>query len=277
MANECAELPGVRRLARPLYRRLFQRPYLNGFEYYGRYDSYAQALADAPSTLPASYDIAQAGDLYLGRHDRIRISDYPVVYWLSQLFASGSRSVFDLGGHIGVSYYGFARYLRYPPDMRWTVNDTDSTVAAGRAWASEHDQRGQLAFADSAAGSDGHDVLLSSGALQYLDYTLADLLRGLRAPPPHILVNLTPMHPQRGYFTLQHIGIAICPYRVMAVPEFVASMQALGYEVADAWESYERHLRVPFEPECSIDCYRGFYFRKGAESSPPATDSATGA
>ena len=105
-------------------------------------------------------------------------------------------------------------------------------------------------------------MLITCGALQYLDYTLPELLGRLPSPPTHVLVNLTPVHPRRGYITLQNIGKAVLPYRVMARPEFVAQMADLGYSLEDQWQSKERHLRVPFEPDCTLDHYAGFYFRR---------------
>lgn len=271
IANEAAELPVIRWLAKPIYRKLFRRPDLEGYVYYGRYESYSEALADAPPALPASYDVQAAGRMYVDRHQKIRVSDYPLVYWLQRQFDAGQRTVFDLGGHIGVSYYGFEKYMDYPADMRWVVHDTPSTVAAGRAWALRHDPSRRLSFADSPDAANGCDVLITSGALQYLDYTLPELLERLPDPPAHVLINQTPMHPETSYFTLQNISIANCPYRVMAVPEFISAMQALGYELQEQWESYERQLRVPFEPDCTVDCYRGFYLQKpgGASARQP--------
>jgi putative methyltransferase (TIGR04325 family) len=84
-------------------------------------------------------------------------------------------------------------------------------------------------------------------------------------PPGRVIVNLVPMHPERAYFTLQNLGIAICPYRVMCLPAFVDEMAALGYELRDRWELPERHIRVPFERWASIDAYHGMYFAR-----PPA-------
>lgn len=86
-------------------------------------------------------------------------------------------------------------------------------MAAGREWALQHDPERRLSFADSRDAADGTQLLLSTGALQYLDYSLPEFLQRLQRPPPHVLVNLTPMHPSRGYFTLQNLGIAIWPYR----------------------------------------------------------------
>ena len=260
IAIETGQLPGMRVLAKPIYRRLFQRPYQPEAAYYGVYDSYASALADVPPTLPASYDVEASGRMYRNQLDQIRVSDYPAVHWLSRLFAGGQRQVMDLGGHIGLSYYGFRRYLDYPPQLRWLVHDVAAVVVAGRDWAEKHDPEKRLAFTGNRHDADGCDVLYSSGALQYLDYTLTDLLGELQRPPPHVLINMVPMHPSRGYFTLQNIGFAICPYRVAAVPDFVASMQAIGYEVVDRWASFERNLQIPFATQCDIACYHGFYF-----------------
>lgn len=265
IAREASELPVLRMLSRPIRRRLFRRPYRNDNDYHGHYRTFAEAQAAARAlstqSLPATYDTQAAGRMYRDHLQRIRVSDYPLVYWLRRLLADGARRIFDLGGHVGVSYYGFRPYLDYPTDMAWTVHDVPAVMAAGRKRAGEHDATRQLAFANSAQDASGCDVLLSTGTLQYLDYTLPELLRQLPDKPAHILVNLTPMHPTRGFFTLQNLSIAICPYRVMSVTEFVSGMQATGYRLVDQWQSFERSLQVPFEPECVVDGYYGFYFR----------------
>lgn len=268
MAIEAAQLPGLRWLARPVYRRMFQQPYHSHACYYGVYDSYSAAMADAPATLPATYDLEASGRMYRSHLDQIKVSDYPAVHWISRLLATGNRHVFDLGGHIGLSYYGFGRYLEYPDDLRWVVHDVPAVASAGRDWAAEHDDAGRLAFTDSRYDADGADILFSSGVLQYLDYTLPQLLQQLENPPAHVLVNIVPMHPSRSFFTLQNIGFAICPYRITAIPEFVAGMQALGYSIVDQWQSYERKLEVPFTAACNIDCYQGFFFLRNPDSPP---------
>lgn len=261
-----ARFPPTRPLARSLHRRQFQRPFGDHNLYYGVYESYAAARSAAQalstSTLPASYDIEAAGRIYRSHLDGIRVSDYPLVHWLSRLFAKGQARVFDLGGNIGVTYYAFQRYLEYPAELAWCVHDLPTVVAAGRKWAQGHDERHSLGFDESPRGASGHDVLVCTGALQYLEYTLPELLQSLPQPPPHVLINLTPVHEERGFFTLQNLSIAICPYRVMARRELIAGMNALGYEAIDQWRSFERRLDVPFEPECAIDHYSGGYFRR---------------
>lgn len=263
IANETAELPGVRWVTQPLYRKIFRQRHRSGNSYFGIFQTYEAAKAAAPPAFPSTYDFADAGKMYHDQHDKIRVSDYPLVYWLQRLLDQGERRIFDLGGHIGVSYYGFGRYLKYPTDMRWQVHDVPAVMEAGRQWAAEHDPGKSLHFAASRDEAEGSDVLMTSGALQYLEYTLPDMLATLRSKPRHVLVNLVPMHPTRSYFTLQNIGKAVLPYRVMAVPEFIAAMEALGYVKQDEWHSAERHLRVPFEPAYDVEDYSGFHFRLG--------------
>ncbi|WP_341727213.1 TIGR04325 family methyltransferase [Pseudoxanthomonas putridarboris] len=266
MAREAMELPGVRQVARPLYRRYFRRPYRHGNLYYGVFDSYAQALQQARAfssrELPPSYDVEAASRMYRAQLHRLRACDYPVMFWLEQALAQGARRVFDLGGHIGLAYYGFGRYLALPADLEWRVHDLPHVMAAGNEWAREHDPQRRLRFCDDAEQADGSDLLISSGALQYLDYGLAELLSRLRRPPPHVLFNLTPMHPTDRYFTLQNLGIAVCPYRIEGIARMIADMKEVGYAVRDRWDLPERHVRIPFQPGHDIDRYYGFYFQR---------------
>lgn len=251
--------------ARSIYRRRFRQPFGEGHLYYGVYTSHAQAQAEAERlasrSLPASYDLEAAGRIYRSHLDKIRVSDYPLVYWLGRIFTAGARSVFDLGGNIGVTYYAFERYLDYPPDLRWTVHDLPHAMAAGEKWARTHDAPRRLRFSDTVETAAEHDVLVSTGALQYLPYSLPELIDRLQPKPPHLLINLTPMHEEREFFTLQNLGIAICPYRVGSIPRLLEAMQTRGYTLVDRWISHERRLEVPFHPQARVDGYSGFHFK----------------
>src|SRR3546814_16851518 len=119
---------------------------------------------------------------------------------------------------------------------------------------------GSSDLTDSVEHADGQYILLSTRALQYLDYTLPELLQRLRRKPRHVLVNLTPIHPDRSFFTLQNLSISICPYRVMSVQEFNEGMQSVGYRVVDHWPSPDRHLRVTFEHRSHVERYHGSHF-----------------
>jgi len=273
IAHAAAELPILRWLAEPIYRYQFLRFRRPGNACFGVFGTYAEAHALAKSLHgPATYDLAEAGRLYRERLERVVASDYPSIYWLSRLLAAGERRIFDLGGHIGISYYGFSRYIEYPADLQWLVHDLPAIADAGRSHAVLHDPKRRLAFSAGPDAADGCDILFTSGALQYLDYTLPDLLRRLQQRPSHILVNLVPMHPDRSFFTLQNIRIAICPYRVAAVPEFIAGMESMGYDLIDHWQSRERNLRVPFRHGYEVDSYHGFYFANATRPGSRTTE-----
>lgn len=253
-------------IARRLYLRRFRRPFGDDNSYYGIYRSFAEAAEAASglssNALPATYDVQAAGRAYRNQLSAIRVSDYPLLYWVSRLTEAGARNVFDLGGNIGVTYYGFGHYIDYPRDLRWQVHDVPVVMATGRKWAAEHDEARRLSFAEAPEMASSADILISTGALQYLEYTLPGLVQRLDRKPRHVLVNLTPIHPSRSYFTLQNMGFAICPYRIMSRDELVDGMQAQGYRLVDEWHSKERHLEVPFEPGYGIDNYSGFCFQR---------------
>ena len=66
IANEAAELPGLRILGEPLYRRMFNRPSRDGNAYFGKYASYAEAKAATPPALPSTYAYADTSGMYRG-------------------------------------------------------------------------------------------------------------------------------------------------------------------------------------------------------------------
>ena len=62
--------------------------------------------------------------MFGGAHllEQVNPRDYPLLFWFSELFREGATSVFDFGGHIGVKYYAFQRYLPYPDNLRWVAS-----------------------------------------------------------------------------------------------------------------------------------------------------------
>ncbi|HEU4778286.1 MAG TPA: TIGR04325 family methyltransferase [Steroidobacteraceae bacterium] len=228
--------------------------------YRGVFKTFEEAQASAPQGKPLGYDNPAAADLYLERTRRIYPSDYPVVYWLDRLFRSGLRTVFDFGGHIGLGYYAYRKYVTYPEGMRWTVHDVPAVMARGRELSQGMDPERRLSFADGVAAADGYDVFFSAGALQYLPTTLAEMLAPLARKPRALVLNLAPLHPAESFYTLQSIGAAFCPYRVLQFGAFVKSLTQLGYVQRDAWENPDKRCTIAFEPGHSIDRYYGFTF-----------------
>jgi putative methyltransferase (TIGR04325 family) len=252
----------LRRMRIRRYERYFAegKPFL---AHRGIYTSYAEAAASAPSTQPVGYDNDAAPVVHDFRIRHVWPSDYPALFWLGRSFLDRCKRVFDLGGNVGVSYYSFERFIPYPADLRWLVCDVPSTVKEGRQLAEERDPHGRLTFTTSADEGTGFDLWLACGVLQYLPQPLHEILGGLAEKPPRLLVNSVALHPERSFFTLQNIeGNVFVPYRVSKRDEFVAGLEALGYQVVDRWDVVEKRCTIPFAPEHSVDRFQGFYLER---------------
>lgn len=243
--------------ARELRRELMFPKIINGVR--GVYKSFAEANKAVPAAGKQGYDTEQHASMYDYRIDQLFIHDYAVLFWLSQAQAQ-LKTVFDLGGHTGVLYYGMKDRLKLPDTVRWLVQDVPTTVARGREMASS---RGcpALQFTTEWEDGDGCDVLLASGVLQYLDWDIAERLGTWKRQPRHIIVNNTPLYDGADYITLQNTGISYNPYRVFNRAGLVSALERHGYVLRDSWRT-ERSLEVPLHPERRVDSYQGFVMEK---------------
>ncbi len=228
----------------------------------GVFDSYALAAANAPPHLPLGYDHAGPAGMYRDHLASVTASDYPIMLWLQNALADGALNIFDLGGHIGLAYYVYQRYMSFPKNLSWTVNDVAAVVSAGKREALELDPARQLHFTERFDEANGCDVLFTAGCLQYLENTLADLIASLTRPPPWLLVNLLPLHERLSYWTVQSIRTAYCPYRIQQSQTFFSDVERLGYRLVDRWENLDKDCWIAFEPEYSLDRYYGAAFKK---------------
>ena len=245
----------------PLSRAAYERRFAGNRDenlFRGIFASADAAAASAPPTRPLGYDNADAASMY-GIRTRPDTHDYPALFWLGRAIADGALRVFDVGGHVGVKYYAFRDALRYPPQLRWTVCDVPAVVENGRRIARERGVDAQLGFTGDHDALDGCDVLFASGVLQYLPMSLPEWLQRLRSPPRRIVVNQSPLHPEREFFTLNSIGTGFCPYRVIHEASLVRGLGELGYRVADRWTNTGKSLRIPFEDGYDVPDYRGLY------------------
>lgn len=255
-------LPGLG----PLQRRRFDKRFEQG-EFAGLcrgvFANHGEAAAAAPKSLPLGYDHDGPAAMYRDRLKQIFPSDYPMLYWLGQAFANNATTVFDLGGHVGVSYYAYKRYLTYPDRLTWQVNDVPAVNSLGRELAQMLDDSGVISFTDEFAGATESDILFTSGCLQYLEQTLAQKIAGLPRRPEWLLINLLPLHESAEFWTVQNIETAFCPYRIQRSAPFFEAIKALGYRELDRWENPEKHCEIAFDPVHSLDTYLGAAFRLG--------------
>jgi putative methyltransferase (TIGR04325 family) len=258
-------LPGIDQWRRARYDQQF-RSASEAHLFRGIYDSFDEAEADAPPGKPISYDNPQAARMYLRRLQADQY-DYPAFFWLNRSFEQGMRSVFDVGGSVGIKYFAYGQLAPLPDNVRWLVQDMPAVAEEGRRFAAQRGATAQLHFTDCFADGSGCDVLYASGSLQYLPRTLASLLDELDVKPRRIVVNTAAIHPTKAYFTLNNIGAAFCAYRVQAREVFLREVQEAGYVLRDEWQNAAKPLRLPFTEGYDLQHYAGFCFDRAVTSA----------
>jgi putative methyltransferase (TIGR04325 family) len=237
------------------YEQSFRRRPPNKFR--GVFRTFEEAEASLPSGERLGYDHDVMGGMYRARMDRACESDYGPLFWLRGIVDSKTH-FFDFGGHVGVSYYGWRRYLDYPAGMCWTVYEVPAIVRAGRELACERSTEG-LRFTSDLADGRECNVFLAAGSLQYVDLSVADILDRMGARPPHMIVSKLPLYDGETFVTVQSTGRAFHPYRIENRAEFLAGVAALGYRVVDEWQNREQHCEIPFTRGRNVDAYSGYY------------------
>lgn len=188
-----------------------------------------------------------------------RPSDYPVLYHLSRLSLDGLR-VFDLGGTTGGTFHLYDRHLAFPTNFRWTVGDLPATIKQGRALAHEKNES-RLQFSSSNEDASGHDVLLISGTLHYLEDELCDYVARLSSLPRHIFINRTPLVNASNAATVQYVDGVMVACRLLNRNDLITGMQRIGYRLEDQWQVLEFSIPLPFNPEYWVREYSGLYFK----------------
>ncbi len=253
-------LPVVGHVLEADYARSFARRPPNCFR--GVYATFADAEASIPPGERVGYDHAELAGLYRHRMERANQSDYAVLFWLKGILDARSF-VFDFGGHVGVSYHGWRSYLDYPPGLRWLVHDVPAIVKVGAELARERPSAG-LEFTSTISDARGCTILLSAGALQYVDLSLTQLIAEVGSRPAHLIINKLPVYDGEPFVTVQSTGRAFHPYRIYNRAAVVAEAAALGYRLVDEWQNREQHCEIPFTAGRDIDAYTGYYFVRSA-------------
>jgi putative methyltransferase (TIGR04325 family) len=255
------ELPPVRALRKVRFERAFAKGTPGVALHRGIYRSFAEARAAAPKTMPSSYDNETSPRMYEERLSRVYPSDYPVLFWLRSFWPE-VRRVLDFGGHVGIAFHAYQKYLTYPADLSWTVLDVPAVVAAGEKLAAERGEK-RLAFTRSLAAAEGVDLFLAAGSLQFVEEPLWKMIGGLQHRPRHVIVNRSPMVDGESFVTLHNNGNAVSPYQVFDRAEVAASMSALGYRLVDSWSNCDPGVacHIAFRPDKSVSAYTGMYFR----------------
>jgi putative methyltransferase (TIGR04325 family) len=271
-----AAIPGARRTVRTVrqWRQdRAEREYRNRFAgdcygcFWGVFNSSDEATRLAPETKPvggndpevaATHRVEFEERNWEGRRGLLNSYDYPVMFWLSQLLQDEStRMVFDFGGSVGVHFYAYGSKLCFPPDLRWTVCELPAIAEAGRQVAAE--QEAELFFTSKFEDADGQHLLLASGSVQSVE-DLGEMLRSLRRPPEHLVINRLPLYDGPRFVTLQNAGSVFSPQYVFNRDEFVGSLNAAGYELIDVWDDLVDACIIPFH--VTVAPYQGLYLKR---------------
>ncbi len=258
-------IPVVGQVLERDYARSFARRPANRFR--GVYATFAEAEASVSPGARVGYDHAELAGMYRHRIEKANQSDYAVLFWLKSILDEHSF-VFDLGGHVGVSYHGWRKYLGYRPGMRWLVHDVPAIVKVGAELAQARPSAG-LEFTSDLTAAHGCAIFLAAGSLQYVEESLPALLARIGSLPSHLIVNKMPMYDGETFVTVQSTGRAFHAYRIYNRAAFVAEVTALGYRVVDDWSNREQHCEIPFTRGRDIDAYSGYYFVRDESTSLP--------
>lgn len=228
-----------------------------GHVYRGLYSSYAEAERAIPAGALKGFSHDSVVEVFQGGESHWKFHDYPVAFWLREVFNS-EHVIFDLGGGWGQTYYAYAGHLEYPENLHWTVCDVEAFALRGAKIAFERSAK-HLHFTTSRNDADGCGAFVTGGTLHYLEEGLPEILGRLNTKPRHVIVNRVPFYDGPSYYTVQRMHCSYAVNKVMNRKQFLDGMEALGYRLGDAWDQ-PRSLNVIFHPERSVTSYSGFYF-----------------
>jgi putative methyltransferase (TIGR04325 family) len=222
------------------------------------FPTFAQAAAAIAGYEGSGHSNSRYLAVKIPEAEKPRPGDYAALFHIQSVF-SHIRNVFDLGGSVGNLFYCYSQYLHMPGDFAWTVCDLVETNKLGRQLAhSRNEQR--LRFTDQPADADGTDLLIISGALQYFEEPLSELLARFVFKPRYVLINRSPLVDFPALATIQDGGT----YRLVCMlhnrTELIRGLESLGYELQDSWEIHNRSLIIPCYPDQSARSYSGLFF-----------------
>jgi putative methyltransferase (TIGR04325 family) len=100
-----------------------------------------------------------------------------------------------------------------------------------------------LSFYEHVEETEACDALLCSGSLQYVDWSIEDLIGRLPRKPYMIFLNKVPVSASEGFFTLETF-VKTLPCRIFGPNELEAARQHLGYKLAASWPITNRDFVV---------------------------------
>lgn len=241
----------------PLLKLIFKTPWI------GMYPSFSAAMAAIPPQSDIGYNQKKTQEVFSSYPvDRMRPADYPILLHLRLLMKPGGRLV-DLGGNIGMACYTAQKYYDLPSDFEWVLCDVPKVIETAKEVAAREGVKSRfLRYTTDLRGAGPCDIFFSSGALQYIEQQLPELLAQLPKLPQHVLINRIPVWDRKAIATLNDLDFCISAYHVFNRGAFISSMEAIGYRLADMWPCPESTFSIRFRPHVRLNAYQGFYFTR---------------
>jgi putative methyltransferase (TIGR04325 family) len=212
--------------------------------FYGIFNSLAEAKKCIGPGRPNSYGAVELTENDIDSYMQIHLFDYPVIMNLLMM-KNQIKSLIDFGGHIGVKYYAYKRLIPNIDEIIWKVVDFQSCIERGRIEALRRGAK-NLFFQSNILEAGESDVLLISGAIQYVTTSIGDLLDSMACFPRFIIINKLPVHFGPDYYTIENFGNTKIPYRIYNNIGFDAQLFSRNFIKLDTWTIPSRKISIPF-------------------------------
>lgn len=226
------------------------------------FSSFEEAWDFSKSIRGKAHDDSAAIAYNFAVSSKTRISDYPVLFWLSEI-AEEPLSIFDFGGGIGQLYYHYMTKMNSRKVKEWLVNDLPYVVDEGEKLAAEK-KAPKLKFTKLLSDCKSCNVLLASGALHFYQGSIHDLDRETGGLPEHVIINRSPFRLNAPPFVTVTPRAASCiPFISRNPKDMEQEFSKLGFALVDQWTISEKTFDPILFPDHHSP-YLGFYFRKAA-------------
>jgi putative methyltransferase (TIGR04325 family) len=233
-------LPGYRQL-----RQSGMLDFIAGKEfghYRGRFKTSVEARNSLPVSRRATYDSEALVSIGIESYSTIHLFDWPVLGFLQKMMSHNQLTVMtDFGGHVGVKFYAFREMLDFPKDFQWQVVEVPAMVREGRRRVPPGVN--SLSFFERLEETAPCDALLCSGSLQYVDWTIEEIVDRLPRRPAMVFVNKVPVSKERGFFTIETF-VKSLPCHIFGPNELEKARRNLGYKLAANWPIPHRDFVV---------------------------------
>jgi len=184
--------------------------------------------------------------------------DYPTIFWLNNIFTKSDKSnniILDFGGNIGNHFYLYKKYLNLSPH-NWIVVELENFIEAGRSLNNDNLNLNFNNFENVI--TEKALIFHASGALQYLNESLVDVILKFETLPDYIIINRTPFSAEKSFYTIQNGGSSEYVMKIISFNEIDKLLEY--YEILDDWFDNIDKCYVPFKSTKVF--YKGYLLNK---------------